>query len=301
MKKKRLFALLLVVLLLTGCGAKSMDAANGAAAAQVEEVYYEAADSISLNTSASASESGNVEQKLIKRVSMNAETEDLDALLAQLSQKISDLGGYVEYQELYNGSAYSSYRYRSANLTIRIPAARLGEFTEQVQGVSNVVSYNESQDDVTLTYVDTESRMNALKVEEERLLELLSKAENMSDLLEIEARLTDVRYELESTTSQLRVLENQVSYATVELNIDQVKVYTEVEEQTVWQRIGSGFQKNLRGIGDDLVDFFVWVVTYSPQLLFWVLVIAGAVFLLRRKLRNSRKQKQTVVPPEKEE
>lgn len=301
MKKKRLFALLLVVLLLTGCGAKSMDAANGAAAAQVEEVYYEAADSISLNTSASASESGNVEQKLIKRVSMNAETEDLDALLAQLSQKISDLGGYVEYQELYNGSAYSSYRYRSANLTIRIPAARLGEFTEQVQGVSNVVSYNESQDDVTLTYVDTESRMNALKVEEERLLELLAKAENMSDLLEIEARLTDVRYELESTTSQLRVLENQVSYATVELNIDQVKVYTEVEEQTVWQRIGSGFQKNLRGIGDDLVDFFVWVVTYSPQLLFWALVIAGAVFLLRRKLRNSRKQKQTVVPPEKEE
>ena len=301
MKKKRLFALLLVVLLLTGCGAKSTDAANGAAAAQVEEVYYEAADSISLNTSASASESGNVEQKLIKRVSMNAETEDLDALLAQLSQKISELGGYVEYQELYNGSAYSSYRYRSANLTIRIPAARLGEFTEQVQGVSNVVSYNESQDDVTLTYVDTESRMNALKVEEERLLELLAKAENMSDLLEIEARLTDVRYELESTTSQLRVLENQVSYATVELNIDQVKVYTEVEEQTVWQRIGSGFQKNLRGIGDDLVDFFVWVVTYSPQLLFWVLVIAGAVFLLRRKLRNSRKQKQTVVPPEKEE
>lgn len=301
MKKKRLFALLLVVLLLTGCGAKSMDAANGAAAAQVEEVYYEAADSISLNTSASASESGNVEQKLIKRVSMNAETEDLDALLAQLSQKISELGGYVEYQELYNGSAYSSYRYRSANLTIRIPAARLGEFTEQVQGVSNVVSYNESQDDVTLTYVDTESRMNALKVEEERLLELLAKAENMSDLLEIEARLTDVRYELESTTSQLRVLENQVSYATVELNIDQVKVYTEVEEQTVWQRIGSGFQKNLRGIGDDLVDFFVWVVTYSPQLLFWALVIAGAVFLLRRKLRNSRKQKQTVVPPEKEE
>lgn len=301
MKKKRLFALLLVVLLLTGCGAKSTDAANGAAAAQVEEVYYEAADSISLNTSASASESGNVEQKLIKRVSMNAETEDLDALLAQLSQKISDLGGYVEYQELYNGSSYSSYRYRSANLTIRIPADKLGEFTEQVQGVSNVVSYNESQDDVTLTYVDTESRMNALKVEEERLLELLAKAENMSDLLEIEARLTDVRYELESTTSQLRVLENQVSYATVELNIDQVKVYTEVEEQTVWQRIGSGFQKNLRGIGDDLVDFFVWVVTYSPQLLFWALVIAGAVFLLRRKLRNSRKQKQTVVPPEKEE
>ena len=154
--------------------------------------------------------------------------------------------------------------------------------------MSNVVSYNESQEDVTLTYVSTESRVKALETEQERLLELLSKAENMSDLLEIEARLTDVRYELENVTSQLRVLANKVDYATVNLYISQVKVYTEVEEQTVWQRIGSGFKKNLKNMGESLEDFFVWLVTYSPQIVITVVVVALLLTLLYRRGKKSR-------------
>lgn len=228
------------------------------------------------------------EQKLIKRVSMDVETEDLEALMPLLSEKISGLGGYIESQELYNGSAYSSYRSRSANLVVRIPAGSLTSFVEQVRGESNVVTYNESTENVTLTYVATESRMRALEVEQERLLELLGQADNMTDLLEIEARLTDVRYELENVTSQLRVLSNQVDYATVNLYISQVRVYTEVEPQTVWQRIGSGFTENLHDIGEDLTDFFVWLVTYSPQLLFWALVVGAVIALVLRKRKKRR-------------
>jgi len=230
----------------------------------------------------------NTDQKLIKTVRMDVETEDLENLLPQISGKISSLGGYVENQELYNGSAYSSYRHRSASLTVRIPAENLDGFVEDVKGVSNVVTYNESTENVTLRYVSTESRMKALEVEQERLLELLGKAENMADLLEIEARLTDVRYELENVTSQLRVLSNQVDYATIHLYISQVKVYTEVEEQTVWQRIGSGFKENLRSIGEDMTDFFVWLVTYSPQLILWAVVIAAAVVILKKKLAKKK-------------
>ena len=109
---------------------------------------------------------------------------------------------------------------------------------------------------------------------------------------EIEAWLTDVRYELESVTSQLRVLANQVDYATVHLYISQVKVYTETEEQTVWQRIGSGFKENLKDMGEDLTDFFVWLVTYSPQLILWAIVIAIAVTVLRKRIAKKRAKKE---------
>ena len=203
----------------------------------------------------------------------------------------SPVNGYVESQEVYNGSSYSSYRYRHAQLTIRVPAENLEGLIEQVRGASNVVSYNESVEDVTLTYVDLETRILVLETERDRLLELMEQAETMSDLLEIEARLTQVRGNLESINSQLKVLQNQVNYATVELYIDQVKVYTEVEEQTVWQRIGSGFKKNLQNIGEDLVDFFVWAITYSPQLILWAAIITVAVIVLRRKLRKRKVKK----------
>lgn len=291
MKKylKMSLAVLLVMSLLAGCGGSSM--AADSAPAMKEEAAVEApmAQAPMLNGSISDAGTGagnsiaDTEQKLIKTVRMDVETEDLENLLPQISGKISSLGGYVENQELYNGSAYSSYRHRSASLTVRIPAENLDGFVEDVKGVSNVVTYNESTENVTLQYVSTESRMKALEVEQERLLELLGKAENMADLLEIEARLTDVRYELENVTSQLRVLSNQVDYATIHLYISQVKVYTEVEEQTVWQRIGSGFKENLRSIGEDMTDFFVWLVTYSPQLIVWAVIIAAAVVILKKK------------------
>ena len=289
-------AVLMVLSLLSGCGGSSM-AKDAAAPAARQEMAEEApmmmaSGSVTNGSLKDAAQSvPNTEQKLIKTIRMEAETEDLDALLPQINTKISALGGYVENQELYNGSAYSSYRHRSASLTVRIPAEQLNSFTEDVKGVSNVVSYNESTENVTLRYVSTESRMKALEVEQERLLELLAKAENMSDLLEIEARLTDVRYELESVTSQLRVLANQVDYATVHLYISQVKVYTETEEQTVWQRIGSGFKENLKDMGENLTDFFVWIVTYSPQLILWAVVIAVAVTVLRKKIAKRKAKK----------
>ena len=291
---------LLVLSLFAGCGASTSTMKNAVVspAAPREEMAMDSAAGavmMATNTSGTKGEVGqsvpNTEQKLIKTIRMDAETEDLDALLPQVTAKIDALGGYVENQELYNGSSYNSYRSRSASLTIRIPAEQLNGFVENVKGVSNVVSYNESTENVTLRYVSTESRMKALEVEQERLLELLAKAENMSDLLEIEARLTDVRYELESVTSQLRVLANQVDYATVYLYISQVKVYTETEEQTVWQRIGSGFKDNLRDMGEDLTDFFVWLVTYSPQLILWAIVIAVAVTALKKKLAKRKAAK----------
>ena len=313
MKQKKLLALLLALMVtasvLTGCGASSksvaMDQAMPEAAAPMENAKYEMADEVTLSSAAGGAgvaEEAQTNQKLIRRVHISAETEDLETLLGSLTAQVRALDGYIENQELYNGSAYSSYRHRSANLTIRIPAAKLDAFIGEVHSVSNVVSYNESQEDVTLTYVSTESRIKALETEQERLLELLSQAENMSDLLEIESRLTDVRYELENVTSQLRVLANKVDYATVDLYIDQVKVYTEVEEQTVWQRSGSGFTKNLKGMGEWLTDFFVWLVTYSPQLVIFALIAVVAIRLLRRRNKKRQEQwKKRMTPPQNPE
>ena len=306
---KKLFALFLAALVLAGiltaCGAESY-AGNGTAMdaggdvemeAPAEGIYGSTADS-------SIGSTQHKDQKLIKTVELRAETEDLDALLKQLMDQINALGGYTEYQNVYNGGAYNSYRNRSAELTIRIPADNLGDFLNEVEGISNVISRTESVDDVTLQYVDTQSRLEALQTEHDRLVELMAQAENLADLLTIEERLTDVRYELESVTSSLRVLENQVSYATIELYIDEVEVYTEVEEPTVWERISTGFMNNLRDLGDFLVDLFVWIVTCSPQLLVFAGVIVLIVWLCKLALRNRKPRKplnNPYVPPQNTE
>lgn len=292
MKKRRILCITLAMILLLGlcgCGAVSK-MANGAVSSDMAEM--EAASGTLYSGELTGANLSSTDRKWIITMYMQTETEDLDTLLGDLNDRIEALEGYVESSSIYNGSAYSSYsRYRDASLTIRIPAQHLEDFTEQISKVSNVTSSNTDREDITLTYVSVESRMKALQTEEARLLELMEQAETMADLLEIEARLTEVRYELESTTSQLRVYDNQVDYATIYLNISEVTEYTPVEEQTVWQRIGSGFVASLKGIGNFFVELFVFLLANILYLAIGAGAIWGGVFLIRRIAGKHRGKK----------
>ena len=293
---KRLTALLLTVLLIlslfTACGANSVTQSAPAMKGDyaVEEMAMEAPAAMMDSAANSLSATGNTtasalpeNRKWIITVNMEAETEDLDALLPALEEKVADLNGYLEDQDIYNGSSYAARRHRYANLTIRIPAEHVDAFTADMTGIANVVSTDLRREDITLTYVATESKVTALKTEETRLLELLAQAETMSDLLEIEARLSDVRYELESHASRLRLLDNQIDYATVYLYISEVQEYTPVAEKTVGQRIRDGFASSIKGLKDGFVDFVVWILANSPYLVLWGVILV-AFIVLKKKL-----------------
>lgn len=302
-----LVTLCMLAALLAGCGgaSKSTQAFDAAAAAPAEAAngaYYDMESAKSEDGGLTGDTDSTVlpeGRKWIITVNMSAETEDLDALMEALNGKISGLGGYVEDQDSYNGSMYSSRRYRSASLTVRIPAQRVDEFTEEMSGIANVVSTNLSREDITLSYVATESRVKALQTEEARLLELMEQAETMADLLEIESRLTDVRYELENRASQLRLYDNQVDYATIYLSIDEVQEYTRVEEPTVWERISGGFVSSIKGVGNGLLDLLVWVLAKSPYLVILGGVTVGVVVLVKkRKARKAEKKAAKQNPTE---
>ena len=306
MKVRKCLSILLTLVLLlalTACGGNSSPKTEAAYDYAVkEEMASGTIVSDSIESPAAALPQG---RKLIRTVRMEAETEDLNTLLSALDEKIAALNGYVEGREVYNGSIHSDRRYRHASMTIRIPAESLAGFVEHIEGASNVVSSNEYIDDVTTQYVDTESRVAALEIEQERLLELLSKAETMEDILTIEDRLTDVRYELENMASQLKVLDNQVTYATVHLEITEVQEYTPIieEEPTVWERITDGFGESIEGITDDIVEFFVWIVVNSPYLLVWAVVLTAIVltarkFTRRKKVKSAPKPDSTNEPKE---
>lgn len=294
-----LLALVLVLGLLTGCGG-----ANESVAFKSETNYDYAMEAaaeapmamesgLSTGSGAEMREAAVPEnRKWIVTVYLSAETEDLDTLTANLDAQIASFGGYVENQSVYNGSFYETYRRRNASLTIRIPADKVDGFVESVGEVSNVTSQEKNREDITLTYVATESRMKALQTEETRLLELLAQAETMEDLLTIEERLTDVRYELESVTSQMRLYDNQVDFATIHLNISEVKEYTPVEEPTFWEKITEGFADSIKGVGQGIVDFIAWVIIASPYLVIYGILLVVVIFLARRIRRSCKARKE---------
>lgn len=285
MKIRKAIVWILCVLLLLGLAGCSANSAVG--------------DTMSSNQLIKEQSAGGAEssvvlpenRKLIQTVNMYVETENLDTVLQQIDSRIAQLGGYVESSNVQNGSAYSGNRYRSADITVRIPAEDLDVFVDVVGEISNIVSSQKTVEDVTLNYVATESRMNALQAEETRLLELMTKAETLDELLTVEERLTDVRTELEQVTSALKVYDNQVDFATIYLSVEEVKEFTEVTEpDTVWERIGTGFVKSLKGVGNFFVELFVFVIVALPYIVTVAVIPLGIILIIWRNNRKKNKK-----------
>lgn len=315
--KKKLATLItagtLAAALMTGCGAStdSMVMSNKAVDAIYETAGSYSYDSMDVggadyrSTSTESYDTAMPEEngqqpavmenrKLIKTVDMSVETKEFDSLLLSLQEQVSQLGGYIESSQVYNGSAYyGGYSSaRDASMTLRIPKERLDEFLDTVSGISNVIRRSDSVSDVTLTYVDMESHRDALRAEQDRLLELMEQAQSMEDILIIEEHLTNVRYQLQSMESQLRTMDNQVDYSTVYLSVSEVRELTPVVEQTFGERITEGFMDSLRDVKDGAIELFIWFVTNLPHLVIWAAIIVAAVILLK-KLRRRKKAAKT--------
>ena len=282
----------LIACLFSGCGASAGSTAEeaGRQEAMAENM---SADKLAASGAPQAAPLPE-NRKWVITSQIRAETENLDSLLEGVLAETRELGGYVEDQNLHNGSAYYGENQRSASLTIRVPAEKVDDFLTAIEAQANVISTNKNLEDITLQYVDTETRLEALKTEETRLLELMEQAQTVSDLLEIEKRLTDVHYELENVTSRLRTYDNQVNYATVYLSIEEVREFTPVEQPGFFQRISQGFVRSMKGVGRGLVDFLVFLIVSLPYLVVWALAglaIFGTIrACVRRKGRKNKGQ-----------
>ena len=310
--KKRvhlLSVLLAAALLMTGCGASSKyesASAEAPMAAPMEEakaeeaIEMEMADTAGATTTADISETAQVNRKLIRTFDMQIETKEFDEVLSGIQAKVQELGGYIEQSSLDSGSAYYSSYNRYSNMTVRIPSDKLDDFIQGVKDTANVTYISESTEDITLRYVDVESRKIALETERDRLLELLEKAETVEDIITIEGRLSEVRYQLESYASQLRTMDNQVDYSTVHINIHEVQRETNVEPKTFWEEVKEEFGDSLYDMGRGVRNFAIWFLGSSPYLLIWAVVIVMVVFGLRIVgKKRGLKKKLKMMDPEK--
>ena len=300
MKRTRFFALFLsLCILLTACGSaaptddgifnRAEADMNSAALDQMEMPFETSAAPEELKSESAIDAPVLSNRKLIKTVQIEAETEEYDALVAALEEKLTALGGYTESRQ--TGTFGKTRRW--SNMTLRIPVENLPAFVAHVTEEANVLSTSEETQDVTLQYSDTEAKLAALKTEQARLLELLAAANNLSEILEIEARLSDVTYELERYESQKRGYDNRINYATVHLSLEEVTVLTELEEPTVWTRIRDGFTESLQGVSDGFVDLFVYLIAGSPYIAVTGAVLALVILLARKQSRKAQKEKQS--------
>ena len=258
---------------------------NEASAAVGTEVAEASADEAGTAENADT-ENGQSSRKLIRTFNLDAETTDFDNLVTQLQQETQNLGGYVE-SSYVNGNSYYTENSRYASLTLRIPKDKTDDFLGTVGEMANVTSKSENVEDVTLTYTDLKSHVEALQAEQEQLMKLMEQAKTVEDTMSIQSRLTDVRYELESYMSQLKVYDNQVDYDTVNISIQEVRNETPTGELSIGQKMLNGLENSLRAIAESAKNLCIWFVASIPYFVILFAVIFAVVSIIK-KIRKKK-------------
>ena len=313
--KKRLTFVLAVILAfsaLAGCSAGYNSGSDSVNYAAPTEAYYggdyydndsayeeaNAEKGISTGESAMPTTAADFSEKMIYTASAEIETTDFDGAVKAVSELIENYGGFLEssymtgqsYSSKWNG--YEPRRY--ASFVIRVPSAGYRSMTESLSVLGNVTLLREESDNITVQFYDTQSRLDTYRVEEQRGMAMLEKAETVSEMLELEARLGEIRYNIESLESRLRNWQNQVDYSTVTLNISEVQELTATYKpgRSYWERMGDGFMETLKDIGEFFTDLFMDIVVSLPVLIILAAVIVAIVLTVRALLRKRKAKKQ---------
>ncbi len=260
--------------------AAAMDTMDMTAAAPAAS-YEGAKAEEGILTASAAIQPISTTRKLIRNVDLSVETTDFDQLVSDISQNVISAGGYMEQSDISGSSISGANGRRYANFTARVPSDKLDSFITQVGQQANIINKSEYTQDVTLQYSDVESRKKSLTIEQERLWDLLEKADTLESVIALEERLSEIRYQLESFESQLRTYDNQVDYSTIYIYVNEVPVLTPTTPDSFGTRIQKGFSRNLRLVSTTAVNFFVWFLSSLPALV--VLAVIAFVFVFTAK------------------
>ena len=239
----------------------------------IEPSFYKKED----NT-ASQEQKQTQPKKIIKIGYFTFETKSVDKTHQKINTWVQKHQGFIQ-----NDKTRNEYNSIHRSLVIRVPNKSFNTLTDSIIKNAKTLDRRDiSLKDVTEEFVDITARLKAKRKLEERYLQLLTKAKNVNDMLNIERQLANIREEIEAKQGRLKYLQSQVSLSTLHVEFYEITELKKAASQTylsrLWRAVKGGF--------DGLGNFFIGLVYLWPYLL-----IASLVGLLINRFIKKRKSK----------
>ena len=289
MKKKvlKISAIILaaIVLFVGGLLAGKMDlgydsapSARNALYAEESMLDYGAAPAVMTSASGASAAMKAEARKIIRTADMTIRTTAFEDCASKVQALIAENGGYVENLYQYGESI------RRLNLTIRVPSDRLDGFLASLEGAGRVTDRSESTTDMTTQYQDNEARLSTLYAKRDRLNELLLKAEDVSDLIEIESAIADTQYQIDSYETSQRSIDRQVDMSSVSLTIiEETPADSARADISLIERIGAAFTSSIEWLGEFGQDLIVFIAALLPVAAPIAVIAVIIVFIRKRR------------------
>ncbi len=231
-------------------------------------------------------------KKIIKTSQTSIEIYDFENTVNQIKQITNNSGGYIE-----NSSSYIRYTdnernisLKSGNITLKVPSDVYDSTLDIIKNLGNVIENNEYVEDVTAQYIDTESLLKTKRIEEERLLDMMSKTNTIEDLILLEQRLSTVRGELESYTGRINNWDRLVRFSTINVNLIQVKESTLIDTSSnLSGRMKKSFINSINNIQNFVENLAIWIAQIILPFSLCVILLICVVIIIKFIRKNSHK------------
>lgn len=235
----------------------------------------------------------SVERKIVYSGYIAARTKSFDEDYANILASVKEAGGYIENAYVY-GTEPEEWQDegRYAEITIRVPSSRFDEFIKMLEGVGETTNSSVSGRDISLQYFDVETRLETLRIREDRLQDLLEKAASLEDIIELERELANVSYEIQSYEMELRNFDSLVDFSSITVNLQEVQDQAEIvpSEKSLGERISNAFYSVINALAVFFRGFVVVFIAALPILA--ILAVILVIVLVSVKAGKRRKAKK---------
>ena len=226
--------------------------------------------------------------KIIRTGTMSIEVKDVGAASRTARDAIVGLGGYVGASTTSNDGEQPS-----AQITYRIPAAKWETALDLLRGLNGlttkVVTEHTEAVEVTSQVIDLQARIANLRASETAFQGIAAKATKISDVLEVQAQLTQTRGEIERLTAQLKDLNDRAGYASLTVQYNVPILAVEVAQKgwdpaSVIDEASASMVSVLQGLATAGIWF---AIVWLPILVVLGILALVVIWVLRRFGRTS--------------
>lgn len=251
------------------------------------ESEAQASSENSYSSTALSAKEQNISRKIIKTGYISINVASFDEVSQLIKTYTEQNGGYVEQSNQFADydSQTNTYKGKSGNITVRIESAKFSDTMGYIETLGTLINQSESVNDITNSYVDTQSRLEVKEQEKERLSELLNNAENISDIITIEGRLTEVISDIESYEAQLNAYDDVVDYSTINVNITEkdddgiIPAKTDFANKAVYN-----FKDSARTLFSGFEGIVLLIIRlWTPIAVVAVIAVVSVVFIKSKK------------------
>jgi len=232
------------------------------------------------------------ERKIIRSANLTIEVENFDTAFSNIESIILGIG-FIQETNIDTDRVYMDEKQvliKSGTIVLRVDKTKFDSVIGKLRGIGDVFNYTTNGQDVTEQYVDVESRLRLLKLEEAKLEAYLAKIDDLDKIFQAESKLTDIRYQIESLTGNLNKLNSLVDLATITINMNERRPdYKPPKPLSYGDKLLNSLKESLFQV----VEFLV-IVAAVPVLILLGLFILLGVFIYRR-IPKKRKNDASVV------